>query len=379
MPSQPNRSSRQITVGVVSDPGVPTEIANQIADGLPDELVERVDRDLDWRVEVRSEELVLGEDGRIDIASKAEEKRSAEGWDLLVCLTDLPRRDATRPVVADVDTRHGAGLASIPAIGWIRLRPYVRDVVVHLVGLLARETLKLTDSRPASGHHHARRWGWLGSSIRQIPSGHDHVDVHLVLPGVRGRLRLLFGMVRDNRPWRLVPELSRAIAASTATAAFGIFFPTIWSLADNLSAARLALINLFAITVMVAWIIAHNGLWEHTRKSEDRNKAVLYNAATVLTLIIGVACMYALLFAITLVGSSAVISVDYLAQQLGHPVTVVEYFTLSWLASSMGTVAGALGSSLESEAAVRRATYSRRERQRRARRRREARESNESE
>lgn len=375
MSSQVRGSNRAITVGVVADPGVPTEIAHRIADGLPGEFSVRVDRDLDWCVEVRSEALPLSADGRIEIAAKAKEKKSAEGWDLVVCLTDLPRRDATRPVVADVDTEHGVGLASLPAIGWIRLRPYVRDIVVHLVGLLAREALGLTDLQPASGHHYARRWGWPGSQIRQVPAGDDHADVTLVLPGMRGRLRLLFGMVRDNRPWRLVPELSRAIAAATATAAFGIFFPTIWSLADNLSTARLVLINLFAVVAMVAWITIHNGLWERSRDSEDRNKSVLYNVATLITLTIGVACMYALLFVLTLIGSSAVISVDYLGQQLGHPARFIDYVSLSWLASSMGTVAGALGSSLETEAAVRRATYSRRERERRARRRRESRES----
>ncbi|MEV0085455.1 hypothetical protein [Saccharopolyspora sp. NPDC050642] len=374
MSSAGRGSNRAITVGVVADPGVPTEIAHRIADGLPGEFRARVDQDLDWSVEVRSEALSLSEDGRIDIAGKAQEKKSSEGWDLLVCLTDLPRRDATRPVVAEVDTDNGVGLASLPAIGWIRLRPYVRDVVVHLVGLLARETLKLTDSRPAGGHHHARRWGWPGSQIRQVPAGNDHADVTLVLPGVRGRLRLLFGMVRDNRPWRLVPELSRAIAAATATAAFGIFFPTIWSLADNLSVVRLVLINLVAVFAMVTWITLHNGLWERPRNSEDRNKVVLYNAATLITLTIGVACMYALLFVITLIGSTAVISVDYLGKQLGHAAAFIDYVSLSWLASSMGTVAGALGSSLETETAVRRATYSRRERERRARRRRESRE-----
>ncbi|MEU5846242.1 hypothetical protein [Saccharopolyspora shandongensis] len=90
-------------------------------------------------------------------------------------------------------------------------------------------------------------------------------------------------------------------------------------------------------------------------------------------LTIGVACCH-VLFVITLIGSTAVISVDYLGKQLGHAATFIDYASLFWLASSMGTVAGALGSSLETETAVRRATYSRRECERRARRRRESRE-----
>ncbi|SDX63771.1 hypothetical protein SAMN05216215_101342 [Saccharopolyspora shandongensis] len=125
------------------------------------------------------------------------------------------------------------------------------------------------------------------------------------------------------------------------------------------------MINLVAVFAMVTWITLHNSLWERPRNSEDRNKVVLYNATTLITPTIGVACMYALLFVITPIGSTAVISVDYLGKKLGHAATFIDYVNLSWLASSMGTVTGALGSSLETETAVRRATCSRRERERR--------------
>ena len=60
-----------------------------------------------------------------------------------------------------------------------------------------------------------------------------------------------------------------------------------------------------------------------------------------------------------------VIEGGYLGSQLGHPVTLLDYGHLSWLAASLGTLAGALGSSFDSDEAVREATYSRRVHQRR--------------
>jgi hypothetical protein len=44
-----------------------------------------------------------------------------------------------------------------------------------------------------------------------------------------------------------------------------------------------------------------------------------------------------------------------------HPVGAGEYLRLAWLASSLATVGGALGSGLESDAVVRTATYGSRE------------------
>ena len=49
---------------------------------------------------------------------------------------------------------------------------------------------------------------------------------------------------------------------------------------------------------------------------------------------------------------------------LRHPVSISEYLTLSWLATSLATVAGALGASLEDEETVRQASYGYRQRRR---------------
>jgi choline-glycine betaine transporter len=81
----------------------------------------------------------------------------------------------------------------------------------------------------------------------------------------------------------------------------------------------------------------------------------------VVTLTVGVACMYAILCVVALLAAFAVIDSSYLASRLGHPSDLSSYTTIVWLASSVGIVAGALGSSFGSEEAVRKAAYGSRE------------------
>ena len=156
---------------------------------------------------------------------------------------------------------------------------------------------------------------------------------------------------------------------AAAAAAFGIFYSSIWSMAEALPLWRLALINALAIVVMVGWLIFYNNLWDRRDGRHRGHQILLYNASTVLTLTISVACMYATLFALALLSALTIIDAGYLHSKVGHPVGFGDYAILVWLACSMGIVAGALGSSLDGEEAVLQATYSRREQARQARKR----------
>lgn len=172
---------------------------------------------------------------------------------------------------------------------------------------------------------------------------------------------LLGRMVWENRPWRLVPHLAGAAAAATGTAAYVVITSTFWSMGDALPPWRLGLINIIAIGAMATWLLLRNNLWGKSRKRSHRKKVALYNASTMATLFLGVACMYVILYIITLFAALVIIDSNYLSSRLGHSSSFWNYVAIVWLATSVGIVAGALGSSFESEEAVRKATYSKKE------------------
>lgn len=354
-------------MGLVADPGLPGDLAQGLSKALPAKLREGVDAGVAWEVRVAREALPLSEDGEIRLSASASRLCEREGWDYMVCLTELPRRVETRPLLYDVRVSAGAGVVSLPALGLTPLRRRALSTIVKVVR-------RLHAGQPEGADSGVRARGLPGTgSAKGAPvtpetvTDGDDSESYVALSGALGRLRLLSGMVRTNRPWRLVPSLSRALAAAAATAAFGIFYSSIWSMAAALSPVRLASVSVVAISAMVVWLLVQNSLWEHPQGRRARERAVLYNSSTVLTLFVGVACMYALLFALTLLAAATVIDAGYLQRILGHPVGMGDYISLTWLSTSMGTVAGALGASVESEEAVRRATYGRRELERQAR------------
>jgi hypothetical protein len=79
---------------------------------------------------------------------------------------------------------------------------------------------------------------------------------------------------------------------------------------------------------------------------------------TVVTLAIGIGALYLALFAILLVAALIAIPAGTLEGEIGS-ASLGEYARLAWWAASIATVGGALGSFLESDEAVREATYRR--------------------
>ncbi len=171
-------------------------------------------------------------------------------------------------------------------------------------------------------------------------------------------------MVRANRPWRLVTGLSKVLVGAFATGAIALATNTIWLFADTMGPWRMSVAMILSIVAIILWLILDHELWERPKSPAERDRSVLYNTATVVTLVIGVVVLYVALFSLLLFTACLTLPPELLSSVLGHGVNFSDYLTLTWLLASIATIGGALGSGLEDDAAVKEAAYGVRQRQR---------------
>jgi hypothetical protein len=355
-----------VTLGLIPAPDIPEKIAEELASELPDLLRSRVDGGVSWDVPVVVDPLTGTDREAPEILDECREKMLSEGWDLALCLTDLPVYRGGRLVAADVSSERGVAGLSLPAMGALRLRPRSREATLRLAQELYEKVHE--PEADATLKRSPRSTGFVGPFRRVDPPDEDmaamDVDARFAATGPLGHIGLWSGMVLANRPWRMLPAFKGAIAAAFATGAYALVITTLWSLADSVGWARLLLLMVTAIVAMVAWIIVAHHLWERPEEPDQQKWAALYNGVTVLTVTSAVLCAYAILFALIFLAAWVFVPGDYFQTILKHPVGFGEYLTLSWLAASLATVAGALGASLEHDETVRKASYGYRQRRR---------------
>src|SRR5215212_9223663 len=105
-------------------------------------------------------------------------------------------------------------------------------------------------------------------------------------------------MVFANRPWRLVRDLSKVLVATLASAGFFIINANAWGIADQLAVPILLLIALLAVSGLGVWLVVAHSLWEQPSQSRDRALTQRANAATALTLLVGLLFNYLVLYAV---------------------------------------------------------------------------------
>jgi hypothetical protein len=352
------RHDQTIRLGLMTAEGVAEELGRDIAEELPAELAARVSSEVRWETPVVTDEAAARGGAGTEVIDVAHERLLGEDWNLGIVLTDLPLRIGRRPVVADASATHGVAVISLPALGAVQLRRRARDAVVRLVDGLVGESLELGGREGEERRQRVRRrLHEIARAERTLSPDDEDIDVRLVAAVVRGNVRLLAGMLRANRPWRLAARLSRALAAAGATLVFALVTAEVWSLAAALSPWRLAALSAISMAAVVVFLVLVHGLWRRRPAGAGREQAILFNVATTLTLTIGVASLYGALFVIALGSGELLLDHRVIAGSIGHRVSFADYLKIAWMTTSLATVAGALGAGLESDAAVREAAY----------------------
>jgi uncharacterized membrane protein len=348
-----------VVVGVVAAPGAVPAMTRELSERLAGELSPALTQrfpGVDWHVELDEIEPAEPSTHTHDLIDAVRRRLLQHGWELGVGLTDLPLRAGRRPVTAHASATYGVGLVSLPALGAVGRERRLRNAVVRLVeGLLGEAIL----GAGAGDGRNARMTKRLHELASPLGHARQHSDgtVRFVGATLRGNVRLLIGMVRANEPTRIMVRLSRSLVAALGAGAFALVTGDMWQIADGMGWPRLLLLALASVVVTcVALILAH-GLWETAASPAARERVIVFNVATWVTLALGVMTLYGALLVLTAATESALIPSAVFARRVGHPVQVDEYLRLASLVASLATIGGALGSLVESDLAVRDAAY----------------------
>jgi hypothetical protein len=343
-----------VRLGLIVSPAIDQLAADELAAELGAALTERYP-EVDWELEVLGDPLAEPPVQLTELVSAARRLLLDADWDLAVAITELPLRLAHRTLLSHTSRTHGVALVSLPALGVLGRRRRLYDVAADAVGTLVGDP----ERDRAAGSAGAR----LGVGRRLVELAGD-VDegsgATYVTRVIGGNLRLLVGMVGANHPWRLVGRLWRAMLAAVAAVAFGLIQFEVWRIATSMGAVRLTFAALASVVAASVTLIAAHGLWERAPDPRVREQVTLFNLATTATVVFGVTALYLFVFAASLFAALVLIEPPLLSHELGRSMDAWDYVCLAWLLSTLGTIGGALGATLETDEAVREAAYARR-------------------
>jgi hypothetical protein len=349
----------RIVVGLMCSPGSAADQGKLLEESLPAVLQARFSQ-AEWEVSSYVEPLAGPPSTDVDLVQLARRRMLDEGWNMAVCLTDLPIHVGRRPVTAHISVSLGIGVISVPALGAVAADLRLRQTVLRVIEGLAVEMERGRKSVSTEVWHRRS----LRDRIQGIanPIGDAEVrkedTVQFVSDAGRGNLRLVIGMVRENRPWRLIAGLSRALVAALGTAALTLTSPGVWRIANGLGWSRLVVLSIGAVAATCFLLIAVHGLLEPLpSQPEARHRVLLFNVATVSTIALGVIAHYVALFITALATGLVLIAPNVLGAELHHSASAADYIRLAWLVTSLGAIGGALGAAVESDQAVREAAY----------------------
>jgi hypothetical protein len=347
-----------VDLGLIVAPGLGEDVTQELLHELEGVLCERYPN-IEWRTALVRDPLVTPPARLTDLVDATRDRMLLEEWDLAVLVTDLPLRLSHRPLLTHVSPTHGVALVSLPAFGVLQRRRRLRDAVADAVGALVGDDRHVQTKDPLARRLRTeRRLSELASDIEGEATAQGVVFVPRV---ITGNIRLLLGMIGANNPWRLVGRLSRALLGALAAASFALVTSDVWQLSASGDALRLGVLTLGTIAAAVATLIVAHRLWERAPEPHAREQVALFNLATLATVAFGIVSLYLTVFVVSFAVAGVLIDNSLLGSVINHHhIDVWDYVRLAWLTSSLATVGGALGTTVETDASVREAAYAHR-------------------
>ncbi|WP_347861126.1 hypothetical protein U0355_10550 [Salimicrobium sp. PL1-032A] len=377
-------STNRKVIGIVAAPGYSDRIGTELEETIPELLEYYVDHKTKWTTESDISPLTGMTEKTEEVIAALLKEKEERRWDMAICLTDLPLLHEGKLVIAEANEKKGVGLVSLPGLGATPLIKRVREAFLHLISEMhdgsSDESRKEVGKRwnqmdappPALKKKdpmaliQKRGFDRLSPIYRSVTNNEDNnIDVRFQVESrPRGALRMVTGMVRANRPWRIFPSFFRMVAASFGIGSFCLVFPTLWMLSNHYTAPRIAGLAIMAMGLLTAWLIVAHKLWEQPKKAYSAYLSRLYNGTTLLTLMTGVLFYYLLLYVCFQGMVLLMVPLDTVDSEVVGELDPKAYIYMAWITTSVSTILGALGSTLEKEETVLDGTYGYRQKER---------------
>lgn len=390
---------KTLKLGLIPSPDLPTEVTSKIVDDLPDFLNSQVDQHVSWKPEIVIDPLIGSAEYMNQLRKKLLHLKNKNNWDYVICLTDLPHFMEKHIIMADINRNRNVALISLPSFGFFPVKRRVKQTISQVMREMYSDNIHDTDrktetmSRKACNQNKKqdeKRPFWSVKRVtteevsqeksKQVDANakslHEH-DNHeaeetqentenradlryIVQSKLLGQFRLLTGMVFANRPWTALSSFKKILMLAFGTGIYITIFPTPWELSTIYSIPRFVALMVAAMIGMVIWMIFAHNLWEKPTKKGDMRLRKLYNVTTVSTLGVIVLINYTVLFCLFL----ATIYL-FVPSELFEASTDIDekspfkyYVLLAWMSTSLGTLAGSIGTTGENNDTIREITYS---------------------
>ncbi|MCD8845236.1 5,10-methylene-tetrahydrofolate dehydrogenase [Staphylococcus gallinarum] len=353
------------TIALLVTPDLAKKI-NGFKDVLPQLIKIKLGLNISWSIEIIEDYLPGASIDFQKLYKATENYKEKHNFSYVISLTDLPILASGKVVITDINKKNKMLLISVPALGCFLSKMFIKEAII-----LAIKEVRGINYNTAHSFKNMSCKKWIcfkllyKTELYIKETNNRHIR-YLIKSSFLGKLQLILGMTLLNNPFNMMRSLTSSLALSFTTGAFGMIFTTMWQLSYMFSEFRLFILTVVSILGMIIWVILAHELWEPVSNRKDKYYSKLYNLTTLTTLLFSVLNYYIALFSMFLFASIIIIPPSFLGQTLGlqNDTNLFQYIEIAWFATSIATVAGAIGVGLTNDQLVKESTYGYRQKNR---------------